>query len=227
MNTAKKYDNLVVFIQNRPSASCFECGSDLPKGAFVRILLETGVCCLECADLDHLDFLPRGNVAVTRRAAKYSKIWAVVVKWSSTRRRNERQGILAEPEAIDRALHESEADSEERERRRELESLRREKLDRAYVDQFAEAIREQFSRIPKGIDIKIAEHACLKYSGRVGRSAAAKSFDPEAIFLAVQAHARHAFTDYDDLLFRYDNRQLARERVRSRIEAILDEWRAR
>jgi hypothetical protein len=227
VDTAKKYDNLVVFIQNRPSASCVECETDLPKGTFVRIQRETGVCCLECADLDHLEFLPSGNIAVTRRAAKYSKIWAVVVKWSSTRHRNERQGILAEPEAIDRAQDESEADSAERERRRQREAVRREKLDRDYVDQFAKAIREQFSHIPKGIDIKIAEHACLKYSGRVGRSAAAKSFDPEAVFLAVRAHARHAFTDYDDLLFKYDNRQLARERVRERIEAVLDKWRAK
>src|SRR5437899_1254072 len=80
---------------------------------------------------------------------------------------------------------------------------RREKLDRKYVADFAQAIREQFSRIPLGADIKIAEHACLKHSGRVGRSAAAKSFEPDAVFLAVRAHVRHAYTDYDGLLFRY------------------------
>ena len=35
---------------------------------------ETGALCLACADLDHLEYLPRGNVALTRRAAKYSKL---------------------------------------------------------------------------------------------------------------------------------------------------------
>jgi hypothetical protein len=65
----------------------------------------------------------------------------------------------------------------------------------------------------------------LKYSGRIGRSAAAKSFEPNAVFLAVQAHVRHAYTSYDELLFEYD-REFARDRVRDRIEMILDEWRS-
>ena len=37
----------------------------------------------------------------------------------------------------------------------------------------------------------IAEHACQENSGRVGRSAAAKEFDPAALRLAVIAHIRH------------------------------------
>ena len=148
-----------------------------------------------------------------------------MVEWSRSRKRYERQGVLAEPEAIERALAESEADSDERAKRREREAVRRESLDRKYVAEFAQAIREQFPGIPSGADIKIAEHACLRHSGRVGRSAAAKSFEPDAVFLAVRAHVRHAYTDYDDLLFKYDNRQLARDRVRDKIETVLDEWR--
>ena len=135
------------------------------------------------------------------------------------------RGVLTEPDAIERALQESEADSQQRAERREREALRREKLDNKYVAEFAKAIREQFPRIPSGADFKIAEHACLKHSGRVGRSAAAKSFDPKAVFLAVQAHARHAYTDYDGLLFKHDDRQLARKIVRDKLEAVLDEWR--
>ena len=94
--------------------------------------------------MDHLEFLPRGDAAITRRSTKYSKLWAVVVEWSRSRKRYERQGILAEPEAIERALAESEADSEERAQRREREGVRRESLDRKYVAEFARAIREQF-----------------------------------------------------------------------------------
>lgn len=225
MPDPEKRQDLVVFVQHHASATCTECGKDVPKGSLIRFQREKGAFCLECADLDHLEFLPRGDVAITRRSTKYSKLWAVVVKFSRTRRRNERQGILAEPEAIERALAESEADSDERELRREREAVRREGLDRKYVAEFAQAIREQFPNVPSGADIKIAEHACLKYSGRVGRSSAAKSFDPEAVFLAVRAHVRHAYTDYDELLFKYDDRQLARGKVKERIEAVLDQWR--
>ncbi|MBW1803359.1 MAG: DUF2293 domain-containing protein, partial [Deltaproteobacteria bacterium] len=38
----------------------------------------------------------------------------------------------------------------------------------------------------------IAEHACRKYSGRIGRTASAKSLDEEAAKLAIIAHIRHA-----------------------------------
>ena len=181
--------------------------------------------CLACADLDHLDFLPRGDVAVTRRSTKHSKLWAVVVEWSRTRKRYERQGILAEPEAIDRAMAESEADAGERQRRREREAERREALDREYLVAFARAVRERYPSAPRGVEEEIAEHACRKYSGRVGR-AAAKALDEEAIFLAVQAHVRHVHTNYDDLLFRYGDRHLARQEVRARVEEVLDAWSA-
>ncbi|MGO8752410.1 MAG: DUF2293 domain-containing protein [Thermoguttaceae bacterium] len=68
------------------------------------------------------------------------------------------------------------------------------------------------------------EAICLKYSGRVGRSAAAKQFDPAAVRLAVIAHVRHKYTKYDELLARYDDRQEARSEVRSRIDEILEKW---
>ena len=226
MTTSDKREDLVVFILRRASSICGECGKELHKGNMIRLQGEKGALCLECADLEYLEFLPRGDAAITRRSTKYSKLWAVVVEWSRSRKRYERQGVLAEPEAIERALAESEADSEERAQRRDREALRRESLDREYVAAFALAIREQFPHIPSGADIKIAEHACLKHSGRVGRSAAAKSFEPDAVFLAVRAHVRHAYTNYDELLFKHDDRHLARERVRERIEAVLEEWRA-
>ena len=225
MPEAEKHKNLVVFILKRANSICGECGKELPRSTLIRLQDDKGPLCLECADLDHLEFLARGDPAITRRSAKYSKLWAVVVEWSRSRNRYERQGILAEPEAIDRAAAESEADSEIRAQRREREAERREKLDRKYVAEFAQAIRSQFPRIQPGADIKIAEHACLKYSGRVGRSAAAKSFDPDAVLLAVRAHVRHNYTNYDELLFRFDNRGLAREMVHERIETVLDKWR--
>jgi len=190
----------------------------------VRLQDEKALC-LECADLDSLEFLSRGDAAITRRSTRHSKLWAVVVEWSRTRKRYERQGILAEPEAIDQAYAECEADAELRERRRAREAERREWLDQDYVARFALAISNQFPAIPAGVETQIAEHACLKHSGRVGRSAAAKEFSADAIFLAVQAHVRHRHTDYDKLLFQYDDRSLAREQVRDKVDLVLEQWR--
>ncbi len=71
----------------------------------------------------------------------------------------------------------------------------------------------------------IAEHACLKHAGRIGRSAAARQFDETAIELAVQAHVRHQHTDYDEPLARGMERGEARAAVRAAVEGVLDGWR--
>ena len=214
----------IVVFRVRRDTRCSECGTEIGRGNMTRLQDEKALC-LECADLSSLEFLSRGDAAITRRSTKHSKLWAVVVEWSRSRKRYERQGILAEPEAIDQAYAESEADADLRERRRAREAERREWLDQDYVARFAEAISDQFPAIPAGVETQIAEHACLKHSGRVGRSAAAKEFSADAIFLAVQAHVRHRHTDYDKLLFQYDDRSLAREQVRSKVDLVLEKWR--
>jgi hypothetical protein len=62
--------------------------------------------------LDHLIFLPSGNAALTRRAGKYSTLSAVVLQWSRARKRYERQGLLVEEAALQRAQKECLADDE-------------------------------------------------------------------------------------------------------------------
>ena len=215
---------MVVFMVRRDT-HCSECERELFHGSLLR-LEEDQPLCLECADLGHLEYLPRGDVAVTRRASKYTRLRAVVVEWSRTRKRYERQGILAEPEAIRRAEEESLADAELRERRREQNAARREAEDQQFVAAFGRAIREQFPGCPAGEARKIAEHACQKYSGRVGRSAAAKQLDNDAVRLAVIAHIRHGHTDYDLLLNRLGDRMLARAEVRDHVEGMLQRWAA-
>ena len=71
----------------------------------------------------------------------------------------------------------------------------------------------------------IAEHACLKYSGRIGRSAAGKSLDEEAVHLAITAHIRHAETKYDELLAGGYERWDAREQVEEKVRRIFSEWK--
>jgi hypothetical protein len=170
-----------------------------------------------------LEYLPAGDAALTRRATKHSKIHAKVVRWSNARKRYERQGVLVEPAAIQRAEEECEADASLRQARRESESLRRSELDRKYIAEFASRILELFPKCPKAA--QIAEHACQRYSGRVGRSADAKRLDSQAILLAVQAHVRHAYTSYDDLLGKGWDRLDARRAVREQLDGILDRWR--
>jgi hypothetical protein len=174
--------------------------------------------------LVHLDYLPSGDAALTRRSSKYSKLRAVVVRWSRARKRYERQGILVEPEAIEKAEEECLADVELRQARRLREATRREKLDKEYVAEFARRLRERYPGCPPGEEVRIAEHACRKYSGRVGRTAEAKDFSAEAIDLAVGAHIRHGYTRYDELLFAQHERWEAREAVRGDVERTLRKW---
>jgi hypothetical protein len=225
MKRMKQAGYLNVFISTRDSM-CDECGENLGRRAWITLVEGKRALCLSCADLDHLVFLPSGDAALTRRARKHSTLAAVVLKWAHARKRYERQGLLVESEALERAERECLADTESRDRRREREEVRRAELDQQYVQRFATRVRELFSRCPSGREVSIAEHACLKYSGRVGRSAAAKSLDENAVRMAVIAHIRHAETEYDELLMRGYERWDARTEVEGAVHQVLDEWEA-
>jgi hypothetical protein len=71
----------------------------------------------------------------------------------------------------------------------------------------------------------IARHAAQPGSGRVGRSAAGRALDPQALELAVLASVRHHDTGYDELLMSGLDRTLARDHVRDQVNAVLDAWR--
>jgi hypothetical protein len=217
--------DLKVFISHQ-DLICAECGKELGRHAWVFLVENKGAICLECADLDHLAFLPTGDAALTRRAHKYSTLTAVVLEWSRARKRYERQGLLVEDQALERAEQECLADSEVRERHREREAFRRADLDQQYVEQFTQRIRELFPGCPPGRETTIAEHACLKYSGRVGRSAAAKEFDEAAIRMAIIAHTRHTETQYDRLLSEGVDRREAREMIEGEINSVIDRWQS-
>lgn len=219
-----KPDEIKVFITNRES-KCDDCSENLGRQAWITLQRDKGALCLTCADLDHLTFLPTGEAALTRRARKHSLLSAVVLKFSRARRRYERQGLLVEEAALQQAETECLADSEIRLRRAERERIRREDLDHQYIEAFASRVRELFPHCPTGREFEIAEHACRKYSGRVGRSAAAKSFDEHAVRLAVIPHIRHRETNYDQLLGNGWPRHDARTYVRTRVDKISQSWK--
>jgi hypothetical protein len=213
---------LVVFWVRR-ATQCSECGVALDRGSLLRVEGDRALC-LACADLDHLEYLPRGDAALTRRARRSSTLQAVAVEWSRTRQRYERQGVLVEPAALRQAEAECLADAELRARRREQAARQREVKDQAYIAAFSATIRSAFPGCPADEAEQIATHACQKASGRIGRTAAARALDPAAVRLAVVAHVRHVHTEYDRLLGQRLDRGLARERVRARVEDVLRQW---
>jgi hypothetical protein len=145
-------------------------------------------------------------------------------KWSKARKHYERQSLLVEETALAQAEAECLADQDARTQRRVREAQRRTELDLAYVGQFAERIRQLYPRCPATTATSIAEHACTKYSGRVGRSAAAKALDEQAVRLAVIAHVRHVETPYDELLMHGWERMEARHQVEDKVRAVLARW---
>jgi hypothetical protein len=79
--------------------TCSACG-----GTGDLLLMEgPGPICMRCAGMDHLVFLPAGDAALTRRARASSRLSAVVVRFSRSRKRYERRGILVEEAALEHA----------------------------------------------------------------------------------------------------------------------------
>jgi hypothetical protein len=223
MNTKEKPAVFVVTDEKH----CSECGTEIFHGGLFLPMKPEGLLCVACADLDELEFLGSGDTALTRRATKHSPVCYVAFKFSRARKRFERQGILVQSEAIEKAESECAEDQALRKARQARNHERLTRLDGQFVKTFAVAVRAQFPKMPPNREREIAEHACQKYSGRVGRSAAAKELDTEAITLAVIAHIRHRETNYDTLLFSLGDRDEARRAVRDKVERVLDKWRGK
>jgi hypothetical protein len=202
---------------------CASCTAQFGRGNLLT-MDDAGPLCLDCADLGHLEYLPRGDAALTRRAKRGSRLSAVVVQWSRTRQRYERQGILAEVEAITKAERECLADTEVRQRRRERDARRRVIEDERFVPELADAIRSRFPGCSPGRAECIARHAGARSSGRIGRTSAGRLLTPEAVQLAVIASIRHEDTAYEDLLMTGVPRMEARELVREDVDSVLCAW---
>lgn len=219
---SRRKNEIVVFSIVRNSA-CSECGEELGRGRFLRMEGDSPLC-MACADLAHLVFLASGDAALTRRATKHSTLRAVVVRFSRARKRYERQGILVEEAALEQAERECLADADARALARERAALRRAQEDAKYITAFARRVGELYPGCPSAEQTAIARHACLKYSGRVGRSASAKQFEASAVELAVRAHVRHEHTPYDELLALGRDRLESRAEIGTGVERVLKAW---
>ncbi len=90
--------DIVAVIPSRSDWACHRCGG---TGDFL-VMENAGPACLACVGLVDLVFVPAGNALLSRRVKAGSGRCAVVVRFSKTRRRYERQGLLVEPEVLAR-----------------------------------------------------------------------------------------------------------------------------
>lgn len=220
---AGRSKDLVVFEILRDS-KCKDCGEVIRKGELLFLDGEQALC-VSCADLDHLEYLPRGDAALTRRAKKYSGLSAVVVRFSRSRSRYERQGLLVEVSALERAEEECQADAQQRAERCRRDEVRRREQDRDLVARMTQAILGLFPSCPPEEARAIAAHTAARGSGRVGRTSAARALEPEPLTAAVVATIRHNHTRYDQLLMRGWSRSDARDAVRDAIDRMIESWR--
>jgi hypothetical protein len=93
---ANRAPELVVIEPLKQDWTCHRCGGS--DGLLV--MEKPGPACLRCAGLDDLEVLPAGDALLTRRVKAKSGRHAVIVRFSRTRRRYERQGLLVEPQIL-------------------------------------------------------------------------------------------------------------------------------
>ncbi|OVE81790.1 hypothetical protein BVY04_02480 [bacterium M21] len=220
---AEKAPELMAYRKLGLSAECSDCKAEI-RGGSIYFKEQDQALCLACADLDHLEFLPSGDAALSRRARKHSPLNAVVVEFARRKRRFERRGILVSRAAIEKAETECLNDADQRARQRERSARYRDQADKELaIDTVAEILR-QFPSCPSAEAEEIALHATQRGSGRVGRSAAAKALEPDSVKLAVIAHIRHIHTNYDHLLMIGTPRTNCRDRIRDDVSRKLREW---
>ena len=213
----------VVFEILRDSA-CSECGAELARGSFLVMEAEQPLC-LPCARLDDLVYLPAGDAALTRRAARYGERTAAVVRFSRSRGRYERQGILVEQSALEKAEQECSEDAGESAKARTVGAARRRGQDRELIARMTVQIGKLFPRCPPREAAAIAAHTATRNSGRVGRTLAGRNLDEGALTAAVAAAVRHQHTEYDAMLAAGMGRLFARQQIADRVQAILAAWR--
>jgi hypothetical protein len=145
--------------------------------------------------------LPSGDAFVTRRVKLMGPHW-VAKKPAEGYTRT--LGIWAPKENIEAAQKLAEETTTQREAKRLISRVQREKQETKYRDQFADAVCKYLDFAPKheqlahDIAKAVAEHATQVRSERVGRTR--KLPLEEKAMLAARAYIRHKYTEYEDEL---------------------------
>lgn len=214
-----------IFVSKKEKVHCSSCKKTVGKGEFfVSEDEKTNGVCFDCSPFKTYTFLASGDAAMTRRAKKHSTLCAAVLEWNQRRKRFERLGQYVEAAAIEAAKQECVADEKIRFVKNQKAAVKREELDKIYIQEFAVEIRKRYPNCPVNREIEIATHACEKHSGRVGRTADAKAFDAEMIDLAVEAHIRHTETNYDNEFGKGKKKREIRQTIKTDVVQVLKKW---
>src|SRR5213076_1811162 len=102
-----------------------------------------------------------------------------------SRGRYERQGILVEGAALERAERECTDDADERAAARTRAAVQRREQDRELVARMTQQIGMLFPGCPPREAAAIAGHTAARGSGRVGRTQAGRNLEEQALTAAV------------------------------------------
>ncbi|KAK8165248.1 hypothetical protein BKA80DRAFT_309374 [Phyllosticta citrichinensis] len=97
-----------------------------------------------------------------------------------------------------------------------------ERKDALTLEKARVALNKSFPVMPKEDEEAVLTRAWKKSSGRVGRT---ETISMEVkVKLGVTAHARHAYTEYDELLKQGFTQQVAREKIKTDVGDIVSKW---
>ena len=180
--------------------------------------------------------LPKGDAALTQRVRK-GPHWILM---SNRKRKNEYYneaiGTIAPIKNIEQAFNDL-GGEEKAMRRQKGKKEGQRKREELMTEKFKSAITRSFPKMPEKDISAVLEMS--RRQGAVGTAqwlyfsmaGADQSFD-EAAYLAVQAHARHQYTDYDQILsdlnvsigYGDTAKKEARGTVADRIGEVLNSW---
>ncbi|KAK4868434.1 hypothetical protein LT330_007156 [Penicillium expansum] len=159
--------------------------------------------------------VPKGDVYITRHCRSKTKESERIVYVVYNRTGKRTLGIRVPKEIYTEVL---ESAAETKESRANAVQVR----DARDLSKSRELLKNEFPLMPKESLKIVLEHAFLKGSGRVGRTAMIS--DEKKTLLAVEAHIRHVHTPYEKLLEEGVSRKDAREQVWSTIQAVERAW---
>ena len=205
-------------------SECTECGAELPSGSMLFLEAEKALC-LACAGMGDLEFLPAGDMALTRRATKYSGKSATVVRFSRSRGRYERQGILVETPAIEKAEAECTSDAEDRAKARARAAELRVAQDQELVQQMTARILALFPRCTPWEARAIAAHTATEAADELAAARLAAIWKTARYSPPSPPPFATIIQTTMNLLASGADRQSARERVGDQVREILAGWR--
>lgn len=92
-----------------------------------------------------------------------------------------------------------------------------------HANEFKLILKQRYPSLPQGVEDEIVARACRAGTDAVGRPETGIPL-VEAVERATTSHARHQYTDYEELLAGGCSREEARERTKRRLVSVLKEW---